>query len=189
MRLSIYGGSIVLIVAGVEAVSLPEISPWSPLELLQAPICVEPTRKEGLDYIWEGLETCNRDACIFANRKIGGGMILVTTERNANLVSKFPDPPQPPPGPLPFLQAIVPGKGLGLIANRTIHKGELIMVRPVTMMVQKSAHTGLDPEKKRMLYERAVGRLPDLKRDLFMGQMGRDIHDKDRDELFSGIYR
>lgn len=188
MHILIHGFAITLIVAAVGGISFPEVSPWSPLQLLQTPICIEPHsavplttppyKKGGSNSAWEGLETCNRDACIFSNRELGGGIVLVTSQKNAEIVSEFPEPPEPPAVPLAFYQAMVPGKGVGLIANRTIHKGEIITVRPATMMVQTGAHVRLDPEARNMLYSRAVARLPGPKQDLFMGQMGKDIDNK-----------
>ncbi|RYP93283.1 hypothetical protein DL770_000572 [Monosporascus sp. CRB-9-2] len=128
---------------------------------------------------WKGLESCTRQACIFSNAEVGGGIVLVTSQRNADIVSSFPtvldaDAASPPP----FYAADIPGKGVGLIANRTIRRGELIMMRPATMMVQVAAHHGLDPENRDMLYKRALSRLPKRAQYSFMSQMGRDISEK-----------
>lgn len=187
MHMLIYGFSFTLVIAVAKAISLPDVTPWSPLQLVQAPICIKSypdgtsttqTYKARPGSAWEGLETCNRQACIFSNRELGGGIVLVTSPKNAEIVSDFPNPPEPPLAPQPFYQAMVSGKGVGLIANRTIYRGETIMVRPATMIVQTDAHVRLDPEPRDMLYDRAVARLPDPKRDLFMGQMGKDIFNK-----------
>ncbi|RYP70443.1 hypothetical protein DL771_005484 [Monosporascus sp. 5C6A] len=110
---------------------------------------------------------------------VGGGIVLVTSQRNADIVSSFPtvldaDAASPPP----FYAADIPGKGVGLIANRTIRRGELIMMRPSTMMVQIAAHHGLDPENRDRLYKRALSRLPKRAQDSFMSQIGRDIGEK-----------
>ncbi|RYP51773.1 hypothetical protein DL768_002959 [Monosporascus sp. mg162] len=107
------------------------------------------------------------------------GFPEASIQRNADIVSSFPtvldvDAASPPP----FYAADIPGKGVGLIANRTIRRGELIMVRPATMMVQIAAHRGLDPENRDMLYKRALSRLPKRAQDSFMRQMGRDIGEK-----------
>ena len=189
MRLVILGGATCLIAGTAVALKHPKVSPWSPLLPLEAPICINPdfwkapepqppAGEHGSSSGWEGLDTCNRDACIFSNSDLGGGLVLVTSPRNAEIISDFPAPPRPRPAPLPFDVAHVPGKGVGLIANREIRAGEIIMVRPPTMIVQTAAHVGLDPEPRDMLYDRAMARLPGPKRALFLGQMGRDVHDK-----------
>ena len=104
--------------------------------------------------------------------------MIITSQQNAEIISNYTAPPKQRPAPLPFNAAKVPGKGIGLIANREIRAGEIIMVRPPTMIVQAMAHVSIDPESRDMLYSRAVERLPKPKQNLFMNQMGKDIHDK-----------
>ncbi|RYP10565.1 hypothetical protein DL765_008069 [Monosporascus sp. GIB2] len=109
----------------------------------------------------------------------GGGIVLITSQRNANIVSSLPTALDAhEASPPPFYAADIPGKGVGLIANRTIRRGEFIMVRSPTMMVQVAAHLGLDPENRDMLYKEALSRLPKRAQDSFMSQMGRNIGEK-----------
>ncbi len=102
----------------------------------------------------------------------------MTSRRSAEIISNFPTVPEPPLTPPPFYEAEVPGKGIGLIANRTIQRGETVIVELPTMLVQAVTHYGMNPAPRDILYNRALARLPEQKQGLFMGQMGKDVYDK-----------
>ena len=185
MHLAILSGAVSLIAGTVEAIKQSRVSPSSPLLPLEPPVCISPylwsAAEAGNDSSgsgWQGLGSCNRDACIFSNSEIGGGLVIVTSQKNAEIISNYTAPPKQQPIPLPFNAAKVPGKGIGLIANRDIKAGEIIMVRTPTIIVQAIAHVRIDPEPRNMLYSRAIERLPKPKQNLFMSQMGKGIHGK-----------
>ncbi|OTA98986.1 hypothetical protein M426DRAFT_325541 [Hypoxylon sp. CI-4A] len=46
------------------------------------------------------------------------------------------------------------------------------------MMVHTDSHIELEPGTRDVLYDIAIGKLPREGQELFMGQMGRDVHDK-----------
>ncbi|KAI1371250.1 SET domain-containing protein [Hypoxylon crocopeplum] len=188
-----------LAVSGVatKATALTEICPWSPLQLerVEDRICAsqsgESSRLGGptatqkgfydsasLQSLWEGPEHCVNDTCIYSSHRIGDGIVLLTTERNAHIASNFPIPSNAAAATLPFHVAEIPGKGIGIVADRSIRKGETILVRSPTMLVQTSPHVGLEPGTRDVLYDLAVEKLPAKGQELFVSQMGKDVYDK-----------
>ncbi|KAI2462972.1 SET domain-containing protein [Annulohypoxylon bovei var. microspora] len=127
---------------------------------------------------WEGPEHCVNETCIFSNQGLGDGSVLLTTERNARIASNFPIAVGPTVTTPPFHIAEVPGKGIGIVSDKKIRKGEIILVRHPTMLVQTAPHVGMEQATRDMLYDLAVENLPQRGQELFMGQMGRDVHDK-----------
>ncbi|KAI1474274.1 SET domain-containing protein [Daldinia eschscholtzii] len=124
-----------------------------------------------------GPENCVNETCIYSNQHIGDGIVLLTSERNAKIASSFTVTGNYEAS-LPFHVAEVPGKGVGIVADRKIHKGETIFIRSPTMMVQTAPHVGLEPRTRDVLYDLAVNKLPTKGRELFMRQMGKDVYDK-----------
>ncbi|KAI0892341.1 SET domain-containing protein [Annulohypoxylon nitens] len=127
---------------------------------------------------WDGPDNCVNGTCVFSNRKLGDGSVILTTERNAHIVSKFPALPGPSAASPPFHAEHVPGKGIGVVADRKIRKGDVILVEPPTLMVQISPHVEMERTTIDILYNLALEKLPRKGKELFMGQMGRDIYDK-----------
>lgn len=137
---------------------------------------------------WEGPDHCAAEFCLYSSREAAGGdgMVLVTTARNAYLAAAQDEVP-PLAGvvePTAFYEAPVPGKGIGLIANRTIRRGEVIMQRVPAMLIQATPHLDLDPDVREDLYRAAVDRLPTRTRDRFLRQMGDTVYDKAEKNAF-----
>ncbi|KAK0630248.1 hypothetical protein B0T17DRAFT_615929 [Bombardia bombarda] len=128
---------------------------------------------------WErpGPDDCVDEYCIFLNRNIGGGLALVSTVRNMERISSF-EPLKLPASPPAFYAIDIPGKGVGLVANRTIRKGEIIMQRTPALLAQFGPHFDMTVEDRDELYKAAVQRLPAVRRDEFMRQMGEEIYTK-----------
>ncbi|KAI8963448.1 SET domain-containing protein [Daldinia sp. FL1419] len=127
---------------------------------------------------WEGPEYCVSGTCLFSNHHIGEGIVLLTSERNAKIVTNFPVTTNYEAATLPFHVADVPGKGVGVVADRKIRKGETIFIRSPTMLVQTTPHVELEQGTRDALYDLAVGKLPTKGQEIFVGQMGKDVHDK-----------
>ncbi|KAK4462951.1 SET domain-containing protein 5 [Cladorrhinum samala] len=123
---------------------------------------------------WQGPEHCIQgDKCMFWNQKVGDGIVVISTPRNAHLAANFPIPPGTEiVEASSFYEKQLPGKGMGLIANRTIRKGEIIMQRTPSLLIQAKAHVYLDREVREKLYEAALGRLPEPTRRKFLRQYG-----------------
>ncbi|KAI1074004.1 SET domain-containing protein [Whalleya microplaca] len=192
MRLSALASSLAFfgIVASTTA-GLPAVCPWNPRRNVQEPTCDSSYQTfyrtplgHAIDAFardiggWEGFDNCTKGACIFSNARIGGGLTLVTSKRNARIVAGFPAPSSSNADTEPFHEAVVPGKGVGLVADRLIRQGEIVMTKTPAMMVQAAAHVGLEAEDRTALYDAAVDKLPGPRYDAFMRQMGRDVYDK-----------
>ncbi|KAI0850343.1 SET domain-containing protein [Daldinia vernicosa] len=166
------------------ASSLGAICPWSPLSKIEDGTCAGLGQKRilrnlsGVNLDWEGPEHCVNETCIFSNEHIGDGIVLVTSEVNAKIASNFPVMVNNGATTLPFHVAEVPGKGVGIVADRKIRKGETILIRSPTMMVQTAPHVGMESGTRDVLYDIAVRKLPTRGRELLMGQMGEDVYDK-----------
>ncbi|KAH6853991.1 hypothetical protein B0I37DRAFT_306168 [Chaetomium sp. MPI-CAGE-AT-0009] len=127
---------------------------------------------------WKGPEHCHTEFCIFSNPDAGEGMSLVTTSRSAFVVALSEMPPSTGLEAGAFYEAEIAGKGTGLIANRTIRKGEIIMERAPALLIQSVPHVDLDPEVRSDVYQAAVDRLPEPARARFLRQVGTTIYDK-----------
>ncbi|CAJ2502473.1 Uu.00g098670.m01.CDS01 [Anthostomella pinea] len=192
--------SILLALAGVAAADSPIIGPvcpWNSSPRLRLPVCASPDfvrasiapellfgTKDGVRNLtwnqagWQGPHRCINGTCLFSNDNIGGGIALITSEHHAKIVASFPQGPAEEAAPPPFHVAKVAGKGMGLVANRTIRKGEIIMQRTPTLLAQTAPIVDLDPTLRDLLYVLAVEALPDARQAAFMAQVGSDIHDK-----------
>jgi hypothetical protein len=127
---------------------------------------------------WKGPQHCFAQFCIFSNKEKGDGMALITTARNAYHSANYPIPTHKRIEQTANYEAEVPGKGTGIIANRTIRKGEIVMQRVPALLIQATPHLDLDPEWREDLYKIAVDRLPDATRERFMRQMGSTVYNK-----------
>jgi len=122
---------------------------------------------------------CVGDACIYIDANFGGGIAIVSTWENAQAAADFPAVKPPDRASPPFYITEIAGKGRGAIANRTIKKGEVLMVYAPNMMVQLGPAFGYLPKEKKVpLYDRAVARMPAEARRLFMSQHGEDVFEK-----------
>ncbi|KAI0122061.1 SET domain-containing protein [Daldinia grandis] len=186
MRVIEFYGCLALFGAVARASSLTAICPWSPLSGIENGTCAgfelgqkqsvsEPPR---VNLDWKGPEHCVNETCIFSNDHIGDGIVLVTSKKNAEVITNFPITTHDSATALPFHVAEVPGKGVGIVADRKIRKGETILIRSPTMMVQAGPHVEMESGARDILYDLAVGKLPTRDRGLFMGQMGKDVYNK-----------
>ncbi|KAK3300599.1 uncharacterized protein B0H64DRAFT_428639 [Chaetomium fimeti] len=138
----------------------------------------EPPREYTVPPPWQGPEHCHIEFCIFSNPDAGEGMSLVTTSRSAFVVATSEMPLSTGLEAGAFYETEIAGKGSGLIANRTIRKGEIIMERPPALLIQSVPHADLSPEVRSDVYQAAVDRLPEPARARFLRQVGSNIYDK-----------
>ncbi|KAI0514515.1 hypothetical protein F5B22DRAFT_647555 [Xylaria bambusicola] len=161
----------------------PEICPWDPtIQGLRTPACASPEllRKlvQPLPTQWKGPEKCVNGTCVFSNAVQNGGISLITSPQHAHIIQSFAVHADGGAYPPPYYVETISGKGIGLRANRSIERGEVLMVRGATLVAQTEPLVELEVGVRDMLYGFAVAQLPKDRRDAFMGQMGRDIHDK-----------
>lgn len=152
---------------------------------------------------WDGPHDCHPttpDYCIYsklpADESGGKGFIVISTTKSMSAISDTPPLPDeeakslPAIDPSSYYESEIPGKGIGLIANRTIRTGEIIMRRLPTLLIQfdvpeldslpgsgnKANELPLD--QRLDMYEKAVRRMDDKTRELFNRQMGKDAVEK-----------
>ncbi|KAK1757823.1 SET domain-containing protein 5 [Echria macrotheca] len=132
---------------------------------------------------WDGPYDCIDKYCVFVNHQLDG-MVLISAEQNVHVIDRFQTAPRnntPPPTqqePPPFYVADIPGKGIGLIANRTIRTNDILMRLTPTMLIQLGPHLDIDAATRAALYERAVERIPEPRRSMFRRQHGRTTYEK-----------
>lgn len=106
--------------------------------------------------------------CTFTHPKFnrGLGIALITTDAILEDISSWL-PMQPPDAMAAGLAAVppyeakeIPGKGIGLVANRKIRRGELIMARTPAVMVDGTAFEDLSTSHLTRVLARAIRSLP-----------------------------
>ncbi|KAK5651503.1 hypothetical protein OQA88_11957 [Cercophora sp. LCS_1] len=126
---------------------------------------------------WDGPYDCLEDNkfCVYFAPHINDGLVLISHEKNVHVIDSFPISPKYKHGTQPFYATQLPGKGIGLIANTTIRKGETIMKTTPAMLVQFGPHLDYDDDVQLELYARAVQRLPETTSAMFLRQYGGDV--------------
>ncbi|KAI8633786.1 hypothetical protein F5Y19DRAFT_471041 [Xylariaceae sp. FL1651] len=185
-------------VAGKVKVQAPDIDicPWSrpSAQKLRHPACASPdlvrrliapelllsssSSSSSSSPSWTGPEHCTNGTCLFSHAAQNGGISLVTSPLHARIIQSYAVVADGGADPPPYRVAEMEGKGLGLRANRTIPKGEVLMVRAPSLMAQTDALVEFEAGTRDQLYDVAVARLPNDRRDAFMKQMGRGVHEK-----------
>jgi len=127
---------------------------------------------------WDGPYDCINEYCVFVNPSLDGGMVLISAEPNVHIIDRFPKKKLFQHDVSPYYTTKIPGKGIGLVANRTIQRGEITLNKRPSLLVQLGPHLDLDRETRLELYQRAAKRLPPHKYEFFMRQYGADEHVK-----------
>ncbi|KAK7422049.1 SET domain-containing protein 5 [Neonectria punicea] len=123
---------------------------------------------------WRGPHGCVRNYCLYSNPGFsdGRGMVAITTKAHLSTLENLPSQPQ-------YLDALskshvedVPGKGLGVIADRELKRGDAVMPRPPAFLAHRRFLEDLvSSQEQQDLLEKAVGYLPHKTKELFLGQM------------------
>ncbi|KAK1758937.1 HET-domain-containing protein [Echria macrotheca] len=137
--------------------------------------CRDLTNNETVPSRWEGPGRCAGRYCIYSNRGFanGRGIVAITTAASFAILRtlKETSTDQTDPAP-PYYLAPVPGKGLGLIANRTLHRGDALMIEPPAVLVHRGLLETVPPATQHPLLDEAITNLPAARRETFLAQMG-----------------
>ena len=176
--------------AGVARSVSPCLCPWTPPTPCLAcgidesegfPQPGGPTREEGrrrevFPSKWEDVGKCARTWCIFVNRGFAGGegLVAVTTRPNFEALRKIEVDANKRAASVPsYYVDEVPGKGLGVIANRTLRRGDVVMTEYPAVLVHRSLEQSTIPQREQFaLLDAAVDQLPLARREAFLAQMG-----------------
>ncbi|OAA61810.1 SET domain protein [Niveomyces insectorum RCEF 264] len=132
---------------------------------------------------WTQHQHCVGEICVSASQTYGNGLSIATNAKNAAIVAGFPTGAvrhqearvlTPPP----FFETQIEGKGIGLRANASIRKGDIVMVHTPTVLVHLKTHFHLAPGPREGLYVAAVQHLPAPARRRFMRLAGATVYDK-----------
>ncbi|TEA14144.1 SET domain-containing protein 5 [Colletotrichum sidae] len=137
---------------------------------------------------WFGPHACAGPYCVYSRPSFanGRGIVLVSTAYNAEEAShvdaftKSSEPGDYGDSTL-FRVVEMPGKGLGLVAAKTIERGQRIMAHPPAVVIHRRFIDDIDLENQYRTLDVAVNHLPEATRKTFMEQMGQSgghkVHD------------
>ncbi|KAF4778141.1 hypothetical protein HER10_EVM0000420 [Colletotrichum scovillei] len=128
---------------------------------------------------WQGPHSCAGAYCAYSRPSFanGRGIVLVSTAYNAEEASHlaaFAKESIKGEGDSELFRVVeMPGKGLGVIANQHIRRGQRIMAHPPAVVVHRRFVDDIDLENQYRLLDVAAGKLPRDTRKTFMAQMGQ----------------
>ncbi|KAL0939516.1 HET domain containing protein [Colletotrichum truncatum] len=168
--------------------------PWTPLEesVLECPVKDRTTSNgeystqksnnetrpdEPQD--WTGPHGCAGDYCLYAHRGFaaGRGVVIISTLENQQKLKEMGekieehstgDPGSSTP---PFRITEVGGKGLGMIANKTLARGDIVMLQTPVLIAHRAFIEHTPPAKQYPLLDAVANLLPAPARKSFLGQM------------------
>ncbi|KUJ08751.1 SET domain-containing protein [Mollisia scopiformis] len=143
---------------------------------------------------WTIYPTCTTNTtkkfCVFTSQTFHAnrGITILTTPSTARVLSRLPafHTKTPHLSPLsendhrdpPFVVSAIPGRGMGLIANRTIERGDLIKSHPAIAIFHNDAVTkghALYPTHYAPLMHLAINQLPPPTRSLFLAMAAHNV--------------
>lgn len=144
--------------------------------------------------------------CIFTKKDFaeGRGITMITTPAIAAHVAKEPaftnpdsikginDLVNPPWGPPPYEMKSLPGRGFGMIANRTIFRGERLMQETPSFVYNRNLYTLFDDQDRIPLHWHGAHLLPEETRKELLAlhkfHGGDEIDDLMRTNAFGAYY-
>ncbi|KAK0620769.1 hypothetical protein B0T14DRAFT_431840 [Immersiella caudata] len=167
------------ICAGVARPADSPLCPWTPAtpclldEAPQQILREEPPPPSK----WQETGKCAGKWCIFVNRGFGNGegTVAITTKPNFEKLLKIEDTRHESAASAPpYFIDQVPGKGLGVIANTTLRRGDPVMHENPALLVHRELErsTTVPQHEQFALLDTALEQLPPRRRDQFLAQMG-----------------
>ncbi|RYC60078.1 hypothetical protein CHU98_g6128 [Xylaria longipes] len=141
--------------------------------------------------IWNTLPDCFSEYCVYTNNNFfGKGISLITTALNHARVAQIQVPETVLKSDYEKARIVeVPGKGKGLIATRTIRRGERIMAARPALLVHRDAFRELRLEDMYYLMDMAIDKLPKPRRESYLAQAGTMGGHKLTDILFTNSFQ
>ncbi|KAI0408951.1 hypothetical protein F4802DRAFT_604706 [Xylaria palmicola] len=140
---------------------------------------------------WSRSPDCFGEYCVYTNNNFfGQGISLVTTARNHIRIKQIQLPETVSIPNHEKVRAVeIPAKGRGLVATRTIRRGERIMAARPALLVHRNAFSDLRLEDIYHLMDRAVGNLPKPRKESYLAQAGTMGGHKITDILFTNSFQ
>ncbi|KAM0254890.1 hypothetical protein ACHAQJ_006327 [Trichoderma viride] len=136
--------------------------------------------------------------CVFSSQDFASGRgisILTTPDRaksfqqlspfvNAGALTGVNEQPSPP-----FEERELPGRGRGLIANKTLHRGDRIFAHTPILMFDGDSYEDLEKKEWLELEHVAVNNLPPKTKTLFSELYGRPVTDPVSDRIDTNAFQ
>lgn len=187
--------------AGLLQQSALDVCPWSPLGAVTVPTCggrrargqiqldtttTTPrqnrteTAAEAPKSAWVGGKRCAGVFCLWANRDYAGGrgIVVITDPYNLEKVKQrevgllalqAARDALPPPS---FEMRTIEGKGLGLVANKTLTRGDDLMAHAPVLLVHRTFVEQFPTSQKHPILDYVPMMMPSATRRLFVRQKG-----------------
>ncbi|KAK0732120.1 hypothetical protein B0H67DRAFT_566710 [Lasiosphaeris hirsuta] len=120
---------------------------------------------------WEATHHCAGPYCIFTNPGFahGRGMVAITTSPTLPKLRAI-EPSRPVPAS--YHLSLVPGKGLGMIANQTLSRGAVVTTESPAVLIHRGFLETIPAAEQHPLLDQAITHLPPPLRAAFLAQMG-----------------
>lgn len=139
---------------------------------------------------WTGPHQCAGTYCVYANAAFadGRGIVIISDGSTAQQVANLPiftelTDPRASETLLPlgintnsnknFETKVIPGKGRGLVATKSLHRGERIMAHTPAMVISRRFIDDLHKHEQLRLLLNGITQLPPSTRKAFWKQMGQ----------------
>lgn len=132
------------------------------------------TENKGHELGWRGPHGCVEGFCLYSNPGFygGRGIVAITLEVHLSTLKGLQSQPRGLDAPSSFHVEAVPGKGLGVIADRELNRGEAVMPRPPAFLAHRRfLEDHASSEQQHALLDKAVNFLPAETGKLFLAQM------------------
>ncbi|KXH39128.1 hypothetical protein CSAL01_03159 [Colletotrichum salicis] len=170
--------------------------PWTPLETLsECSTDIATERKQNTETNqrqrnettetvplgWTGPHGCAGAYCLYANRGFanGRGIVIISTPENVQKAKSLeqdlqtPDREDDPSSRNPSFQiAEVEGKGLGMLANKTLARGDTVMLKTPVLLAHRTFIERTPQVDRHFLLDSVTSFLPAATRKTFLSQMG-----------------
>ncbi|EQB55494.1 hypothetical protein CGLO_04585 [Colletotrichum gloeosporioides Cg-14] len=127
---------------------------------------------------WTGPHGCAGNFCLYANRGFaaGRGVVIISTLENVQklkgMEAKFQIADDPSASKPSFRVTEVEGKGLGMIANKSLARGDTVMLKTPVLIAHRAFIERTPPAEQHPLLDFVAQLLPASTRETFLGQMG-----------------
>ncbi|OHF04472.1 hypothetical protein CORC01_00324 [Colletotrichum orchidophilum] len=130
---------------------------------------------------WTGPHGCAGPYCLYANRDFanGRGIVVVSTPENVQKIKSLelglqtPDPEEDPSSRNPSFQiAEIEGKGLGMLAKKTLARGDTVMLKTPVLLAHRAFIERTPAAERHFLLDGVARFLPAATRKTFLGQNG-----------------
>ncbi|KAH0526558.1 hypothetical protein TsFJ059_009861 [Trichoderma semiorbis] len=149
---------------------------------------------------WTSQDNCHNSTeifCVFSSKAFasGRGISIITTSDRAENFQQLPafvdedalsgvnEQPSPP-----FEEKELPGRGRGLIANKTLHRGDRIFAHTPILMLDSEIFGELETEEWLALEHAAVNNLPPKTKQMFSALYGSPVIDPVSDRIDTNAF-